>query len=131
MVLSFFKCAIIHGDPHLGNYSIKKDNSVNLLDFGCIRIFKPKFVKGVIDLYFAILHNNEELAVHAYKTWGFKNISKELIEVLNIWAKFLYLPLLDNKVRKMQETNSTSYGAETAAKVHKKLKKIGADMCVS
>ncbi len=121
----FFKCAIIHGDPHLGNYSIKKDNSVNLLDFGCIRIFKPKFVKGVIDLYFAILHNNEELAVHAYKTWGFKNISKELIEVLNIWAKFLYLPLLDNKVRKMQETNSTSYGAETAAKVHKKLKKIG------
>ena len=121
----FFKYAIIHGDPHLGNYSIKEDYSINLLDFGCIRIFQSKFVKGVIDLYFAILNNNKDLAVHAYKTWGFKNISNELIEVLNIWAKFLYAPLLDNKIRKMQETNSTSYGAETAAKVHKKLKEIG------
>lgn len=121
----FYKCAIIHGDPHLGNYSVRKDGSINLLDFGCIRVFKPKFVKGVIDLYFAIQNNNEELAIHAYETWGFNNISKELIDILNIWAKFLYQPLLENKIRKMQETNSTSYGAEVASKVHKELKKIG------
>ena len=123
--IPFYKCAIIHGDPHLGNYSIGKNNSINLLDFGCIRIFNPKFVKGVIDLYFAILNNNHELAVHAYESWGFENISKELISILNIWAKFLYSPLLEDKVRKMQETNSTAYGAEAAAKVHKELKKIG------
>ena len=48
-----------------------------------------------------------------------------MIDVLNIWAKFLYSPLLEDKVRKMQETNSTAYGAEAAAKVHKELKKIG------
>ena len=121
----FYKCAIIHGDPHLGNYSVRKDRSINLLDFGCIRVFKPEFVKGVIDLYYAILENNEELAVSAYESWGFENISKKLIETLNIWARFLYSPLLENRVRKMQETNSTAYGAETAAKVHKELKKIG------
>ncbi len=121
----FYKCAIIHGDPHLGNYSVRKDRSINLLDFGCIRVFKPEFVKGVIDLYYAILENNEELAVSAYESWGFENISKKLIETLNIWAKFLYSPLLEDRVRKMQETNSTAYGAETAAKVHKELKKIG------
>ena len=28
---------------------------VNLLDFGCIRVFPPSFVKGVIDLYCALL----------------------------------------------------------------------------
>ena len=121
----FYKYGIIHGDPHLGNYSANNDLQINLLDFGCVRIFKPSFVEGVINLYFAIMDKNEELAVHAYESWGFENINKELINILNIWAKFLYSPLLEDKVRKMQETNSTAYGAEAAAKVHKELKKIG------
>ncbi len=121
----FYNYGIIHGDPHLGNYSSNEDAKINLLDFGCIRIFKPSFVKGVINLYDAIKYNNQDLAVHAYESWGFENISKELIDILNIWAKFLYSPLMENKVRKMQETNSTTYGAEAAAKVHKELKKIG------
>ena len=76
-------------------------------------------------MYHAILNGDQELAVHAYETWGFENISKELIDVLNIWAKFLYSPLLENKVWKMQDTNSTAYGAEAATKVHKELKRIG------
>ncbi len=121
----FYNYGIIHGDPHLGNYSSDEKGNINLLDFGCIRIFKPSFVKGVIDLYYAIKNNNQELAVHAYQSWGFENISNDMIEILNIWAKFLYSPLMENKVRKMQDTNSTTYGAEAAAKVHKELKRIG------
>ena len=121
----FYNYGIIHGDPHLGNYSVRDDYGINLLDFGCIRVFKPTFIKGVIDLYFAILNNDEELAVSAYETWGFENINKDLIDILNIWAKFLYSPLLESKVQKMQETNSTAYGAVAASKVHKELKKIG------
>lgn len=123
--LPFYKYGVIHGDPHLGNYTSDDKNNINLLDFGCIRIFKPSFVKGVIDLYFAIKDKDEELAVHAYESWGFENISKDLINILNIWAKFLYSPLMEDKLGKMQETNSSTYGAEAAAKVHKELKKIG------
>ena len=121
----FYRYGVIHGDPHLGNYSANNNYEINLLDFGCIRIFKPSFVEGVINLYHAIMHDDEDLAVSAYKSWGFENINKKLIEILNIWAKFLYSPLLENKVRKMQETNSTAYGAEAANKVHRELKKIG------
>ena len=121
----FYRFGMIHGDPHLGNYSADKNFKINLLDFGCVRFFKPSFVKGVIDLYFALMKNNKELAVSAYESWGFENISKDLIEILNIWAKFLFSPLLEDKVMKMQETNSTAYGAEAASKVHKELKKIG------
>ena len=121
----FYKYGVIHGDPHLGNYSSDKNANINLLDFGCIRIFKPSFVKGVIDLYHAIKNNDADLAIHAYESWGFENISKDLIDVLNIWAKFLYSPLMENKLRKMQDTNSSTYGAEAASKVHRELKKIG------
>ena len=121
----FYKYGVIHGDPHLGNYSSDKNANINLLDFGCIRVFKPSFVKGVIDLYHAIKNNDNDLAIHAYESWGFENISKDLIDVLNIWAKFLYSPLMENKLRKMQDTNSSTYGAEAASKVHRELKKIG------
>ena len=123
--LPFYKYGIIHGDPHLGNYSADQNLNINLLDFGCIRFFKPSFVQGVIDLYNSIKDNNEDLAVKAYESWGFENISKKLIEILNIWARFLYSPLLEDKTIKMQDTNSSVYGAEAASKVHKELKKIG------
>ena len=39
---------IIHGDPHLGNYTVRPDNSINLLDFGCIRVFPPSFIGGLL-----------------------------------------------------------------------------------
>ncbi len=52
--LPLYRFGVIHGDPHLGNYQVRADNGLNLLDFGAIRVFPPKFVRGVIDLYEAI-----------------------------------------------------------------------------
>ncbi len=121
----FYKFGVIHGDPHLGNYSIRTDGGINLMDFGCIRIFRPDFVTGVIELYKALRDGNEEQAVNAYKRWGFENPSKELISVLNIWANFIYQPLLEDKVRLINPSASGQYGRETAEKVHDELKKIG------
>jgi predicted unusual protein kinase regulating ubiquinone biosynthesis (AarF/ABC1/UbiB family) len=121
----FYYFGTIHGDPHLGNYTICKDNSVNLLDFGCIRIFKPDLVQGVITLYQALRDKQPELAVEAYKAWGFVNPSKRLVEILNIWAQFIYAPLLEDKTRLIEETNTGLYGRETANKVHQELRKIG------
>ena len=115
---------VIHGDPHLGNYTVRPDHSINLLDFGCVRVFRPEFVGGVIDLYTALKTNNIPLAVHAYETWGFKGMSTEQIETLNIWAGFLYGPVLDDKIRPIGEVKGGVYGRETAEKVHTKLREL-------
>ncbi len=123
--IPFYKFGVIHGDPHLGNYTIRPDGAVNLMDFGCIRIFRPDFVTGVIELYKALRDGDEEQAVNAYKRWGFENPSKKLIGVLNIWANFIYQPLLEDKVRLINPSESGQYGRETAEKVHEELKKIG------
>jgi len=120
----FYEYGVIHGDPHLGNYSVRADGSVNLIDFGCIRIFPPHFVEGVIDLYNALDRGDEDLAVHAYKTWGFKNLSRETIETLNLWAEFVYAPLLDDRTRRIQD-NEGMYGAEVAGRVHRRLRELG------
>lgn len=121
----FYFYGVIHGDPHLGNYTVRPDGSVNLLDFGCIRVFQPKFVKGVIDLYYALQNDDYDLAVHAYETWGFTNPSKELIGILNQWAEYIYGPLLENRVRPIQADHSTEYGAVVAGRVHGALRRVG------
>ena len=121
----FYFYGVIHGDPHLGNYTIREDGTVNLLDFGCIRVFQPKFVKGVIDLYFALERDDPELAVEAYRTWGFTDMSKDLLAALNLWAAFLYAPLLEDKPQKIMGEKGSLYGAEVAGEVHKELRRLG------
>ena len=121
----FYYYGTIHGDPHLGNYSVRDDGSINLMDFGCIRIFHPRFVKGVIDLYHSLETGDRDLAVHAYETWGFADLSNEVLDTLNIWAEFVYGPLLEDRRRKIQETDGTIYGAKVANKVHAELRRLG------
>ena len=116
---------IIHGDPHLGNYTVRDDLSINLLDFGCVRVFPVEFIGGVIDLYHALQNDDFDLAAHAYETWGFKGLNKEQVETLNIWANFLYGPILEDKVRPIGVVTNGIYGRDTAEKVHKKLKELG------
>ncbi len=121
----FYYYGIIHGDPHLGNYSVRRDGSINLLDFGCIRVFDASFVAGVIDLYRSLETDDRALAVHAYETWGFANLSNEVLDALNLWAEYVYAPLLDDRARRIQDSDGSMYGATVAAKVHAELHRLG------
>mgnify|MGYP003626300484 FL=1 len=119
--------AVIHGDPHLGNYQVTGGGTgINLLDFGCIRVFPPTFVEGVVDLYRATLAEDFDAAYAAYEKWGFQNLSRELVEVLNIWARFIYGPLLDDRVRSVADgVSAGEYGRKEAFQVRRLLKEKG------
>lgn len=121
----FYGYGVIHGDPHLGNYSFRPDDSVNLLDFGCIRVFPPPFVKGVIDLYHALANDDRDLAVSAYETWGFRDLGNEMLETLNIWARFLYAPLLEDRPQPIMQGEDSVYGARVVGQVHRELRRLG------
>lgn len=121
----FYRYGVIHGDPHLGNYTVRPDRSLNLLDFGCIRVFPPRFVKGVLDLYHALRTDDEDMAVEAYRAWGFGTLTRELVDVLNIWARFIYGPLMEDRTRGLDETNASHYGRDTAERVHAELRRVG------
>jgi predicted unusual protein kinase regulating ubiquinone biosynthesis (AarF/ABC1/UbiB family) len=121
----FYCYGVIHGDPHLGNYTIRDDGGVNLLDFGCVRIFPPRFVKGVIDLYHALDRGDEALAVSAYEAWGFKRLDRAMVDVLNRWAHFLYAPLLDDRKRRIHEIDTGRNGREVAEEVHREVRRLG------
>ena len=121
----FYRFGVIHGDPHLGNYQVRPDGTVNLLDFGAIRVFDAKFVRGVIDLFEAVRDRDDAKAHHAYETWGFTDLSKEKMAALNLWARFLYEPLCEDRVRRIQETDDAQFGREVAERVHAGLKRTG------
>ena len=126
----FSHYAVIHGDPHLGNYTVFEEGGrpagINLLDYGCIRIFPPRFVEGVIDLYRGLQNDDRARVVAAYETWGFSCLSNELIDVLNIWARFIYGPLLEDRVRSVADgVAPAEYGRRQAFMVHRALKEKG------
>ncbi|QBR71428.1 ABC transporter ATP-binding protein [Beijerinckiaceae bacterium] len=130
--IPFSQFGIIHGDPHLGNYTVfgteeeGEARGINLLDYGCVRIFTPTFVGGVVDLYEGLLQHDFARTVHAYETWGFRGLTKDLAEILNIWARFIYAPLLDNRVRSVADGVAPGqYGRKEAFSVHQALKKRG------
>ena len=122
----FSHYGVIHGDPHLGNYTVRDDHGINLLDYGCIRVFPPSFVNGVIELYRSLEADDRDRSVSAYEVWGFRNLSNELIDVLNMWAGFIYGPLLDDRVRSIADGIAPGdYGRKEASAVHAALKKYG------
>ena len=128
--LPFSRFGVIHGDPHLGNYTVFAEKGrpagINLLDYGCIRIFPPSFVGGVVDLYNGLRKGDDALVVRAYETWGFRQLSRELIDILNIWARFIYGPLMDDRVRTIADgVRPGEYGRRQAFEVHQALRQKG------
>jgi predicted unusual protein kinase regulating ubiquinone biosynthesis (AarF/ABC1/UbiB family) len=116
---------MLHGDPHMGNYAVDLDHKLILYDFGCVRMFNPMFIKGIIHLYEAVKHKNPAMAKEAYELWGFKNLTSELVEALNLWAEYLYAPLLDDRVRLIHPDLNSAQGRDVAKTVHKRLQELG------
>ncbi len=121
----FYRAGVLHGDPHPGNYTIREDNSVNLLDFGCVRVFEPDLVRAVIGMFFALRDKDEAQEAECYRLWGFENPSKAARAALRHWAMFVYAPLLEDRVRPIEETNATAMGRQAALQVYKELQACG------
>jgi predicted unusual protein kinase regulating ubiquinone biosynthesis (AarF/ABC1/UbiB family) len=134
----FARFGIIHGDPHLGNYTVFDEEpkprgkrtaapaGINLLDFGCIRIFPTSFVQGVVDLYEGLRHDDRDRIVQAYRGWGFKKLTNEIVDALNIWARFIYAPLLDDRVRTIADgVAPQAYGRREVWQVKQRLRPLG------
>jgi predicted unusual protein kinase regulating ubiquinone biosynthesis (AarF/ABC1/UbiB family) len=121
----FFEYGVIHGDPHLGNYTVRPDGSLNLLDFGCLRTFPPALVQGVIDLYRAVQTGDEELAAQAYRAWRFRKLSRDVLDALNVWARFMFEPLLADKSQVFGALTGEIHGRATAERVIAELHQAG------
>jgi len=145
--IPFYHYGIIHGDPHYGNYTIRYEDDegnvlplpenpeeikaeaikgINLLDFGCIRVFPASFVEAVIMLYNALGQDDRQQAIRAFEQWGFHDLTDETIDALLVWAGFLYKPLLQEGIGVIgKRVKGQIHGRDVAQNVHKSLRKSG------
>jgi predicted unusual protein kinase regulating ubiquinone biosynthesis (AarF/ABC1/UbiB family) len=94
---------VIHGDAHLGNYTVRNDCGINLFDFGCVRVYEAEAVAGFVDLYRALKAGDEDAAVRAYARWGFRGADKALVAKLSEWSNIAFGPVLDDRERLIAE----------------------------
>ncbi|MGB1154256.1 MAG: AarF/UbiB family protein [Paracoccaceae bacterium] len=74
--IPFYNHGVVHGDPHPGNYLVVTDGCLQMVDFGGVRRFPAEFVRGIIHLYHALLHNKPGQAVAAYDMIGVTKMNK-------------------------------------------------------
>ena len=99
---------------------------INLLDFGCIRIFPHEFVQGVVDLYEGLGTTSATASFTPIAGWGFRSLTNEIIDTLNIWARFIYAPLLDDRVRTIADGVAPhAYGRREVWQVKQALRPLG------
>ena len=76
-----------------------------------------------MELYHGFLDDDRDRVVEAYRRWGFARLSDEQIDILNIWARFIYAPLIDDRVRTIADgIDPQAYGRREAWKVKQGLK---------
>ncbi len=131
----FAHFGVIHGDPHLGNYTVFEEagapQGVNLLDYGCIRIFPPRFVEGVVALYRGFQADDKERVKEAFSSWGFDDLTEERVDTLSLWARFIYAPLLDDRVRTIADgVEPHKYGRREVWQVKQSLQAQGAAVTI-
>ena len=78
--LPFSRFGVIHGDPHLGNYTVFDREAASRPASTCSTTAasassRRRFVGGVVDLYHGLRAATTTCVVHAYETWGFKRLS--------------------------------------------------------
>jgi len=135
----FLRYGVIHGDPHLGNYEVAASGQggalvvegINLFDYGCVRIFPSRFVRGVVELYHALRANDDAHIAEAYAMWGFAKLTRGAFEAMNIWARFICGPILDDRVRTAADGVSPSeYGRREIGQVMRALRAEGGGLVI-
>lgn len=135
----FIRYGIIHGDPHLGNYTVvaagagaaRRAEGINLFDYGCVRVFPPRFVLGVVELYRALKAKDDARLAEAYSLWGFPKLSRGAFDAMNIWARFICGPILDDRVRTTADgVKPAEYGRKEIGAAMRALRAEGGGLVV-
>ena len=135
----FLRYGIIHGDPHLGNYAVvasgqgaaRRVEGINLFDYGCVRIFPIRFVAGVVELYRSLKAGDEARLADAYAMWGFPKLTRGTFEAMNIWARFICGPILDDRVRTAADgVKPAEYGRKEIGAVMRALRAEGGGLVI-
>ena len=72
----------------------------------------------MVKLWRGLSEDDREAQVEAYRSWGFTDLDDALVDTLNLWAGFIYGPILDDRVRTVADGVAPGeYGRREAFRV--------------
>jgi predicted unusual protein kinase regulating ubiquinone biosynthesis (AarF/ABC1/UbiB family) len=94
-VRMFHERHVLHCDPHPGNFLLDAAGRIVILDFGCVRDFRPQLGDEVLHLLAAFWRGDIQTPVECYRRMGFGSEGHELPtpEVLAAYHDLILEPI--------------------------------------
>jgi predicted unusual protein kinase regulating ubiquinone biosynthesis (AarF/ABC1/UbiB family) len=90
----FHELHLLHADPHPGNYLLGPDGDLVLLDYGCVRDFRPEFTDGSLRLIQDLRHGRRAALPERFRALGFHNVERFDAARLDELARLILAPYL-------------------------------------
>lgn len=102
---NIYKHNILYSDVHYGNFLVKEDDVVCVLDFGCIHKIDPSLVDNLKKIHTSILNKNKEDFYNVIEAMGIinKNISEKSKEYIYNYFVLQYEPWQTNEFEFTEE----------------------------
>lgn len=87
---SMNRFCVFNGDPHPGNYLFHEDGGVSFLDFGCVKQFRPEFIRDCQRMNRALCEGDRVTFAAQARNLGFVLPGRSL-DADQLWGLFCYL----------------------------------------
>jgi len=86
----------IHGDPHPGNFAFRKDGTVIVYDFGCVKKLKPSIVQAYKDAISSSIEEDYDRLDNALQRLGARVESQPTpgADYYKLWRNIFFEPFL-------------------------------------
>lgn len=90
----FHELHLLHADPHPGNYLLGPDGELVLLDYGCVRDFRPEFTDESLRLIQDLRRGRREALPERFRALGFHNVERFEAAQLDELSRMILAPYL-------------------------------------
>lgn len=96
---NLYKHGILYSDVHYGNFLIKDNSTLCVLDFGCIHKLKDKLLENIRNLYISIKDNDKESFYSTVQLMGIikEDISQKSKEYIYKYFKLQFEPWINEE----------------------------------